>query len=121
MTVDQYIAELAEYLKHPSDLRNRIIGEVAKSVGLMGDGRTMSANIFGTIKVKKNVIVANGHENDEYQFGMLARDKAPVIASMQTARAYVLPWDKLVHLAIEAGIDEPQNDADKPLIIIPGR
>ena len=59
----------------------------------------------GTLIMRQHVGEATDDEGREYEL-TLTMGMEPIVRSEQTGKYYILDWDDIISLAIEAGIDK---------------
>lgn len=59
----------------------------------------------GTMFLRQHVGAADGGENSKYEMS-LVNMTTPAIESKQTGRHFLLSWEDIINLAVEAGIDK---------------
>ena len=66
-----------------------------------------------TMFLRNNVGSADGPGGFSYEMSSNFSDHSPIIQSKKTGKWFVLGWEEIVNLAIDAGIDKPDRKPRK--------
>ena len=56
-----------------------------------------------------HVGTATATDNTKYEMSLIASSQTPLIMNMKTRKYFSLPWEDIINLAVDNGIDEPEN------------
>lgn len=64
-----------------------------------------------TLIMRHNVGTATGDEGDEYEMTTTVNDRSPMVKSMKTGKTFHLNWNDIINLAVQAGVNIPDEPA----------